>query len=115
MEVKLSGVQQQKQHLDNPGVSVVDVANTVELATEATEPQTVTETTIGTTTEAVPSPLRARGRQSIQQTDLIPFDKSCFRTTKRMEPRSIFAADMKKSRAVKKIIRAVLDKTLTAQ
>ena len=59
-------------------VDVIDVwqvdRNPVELATEPTEPQTATETSIGTTTEAVPSPLRARGRQNIQQTDLIPFD-----------------------------------------
>ena len=47
--------------------------------TGLTEAQTAPDRTIGTATESIPSPLRARGRDtSLQQDQLIPLDKKLF-------------------------------------
>ena len=49
----------------------------------------------------------------MQQDQIIPLDKNCFRISKKLETRSIVGARTAKDRAVKKIVRAVLDESLT--
>jgi len=116
IEVKLMEVQQQRQevNLDSSTTAVSDVvASPVEASTEPTESQRATETTIETATETIPLPLRIQGRHTVQQNQIIPLDKTCFGITKRLERRSFIAAKTARTRAVKEIVTAVLNKSLT--
>ena len=83
--------------------------------TEPTTPITVaTETTVEAPAIAVPSPLKVRG-VAPSPTDLIPFNKDCFSFSKKDGPRSKEAAKKAKTRAVRDLVIAMCDESLTLE
>mmetsp|Transcript_13524 Transcript_13524/g.31807 ORF Transcript_13524/g.31807 Transcript_13524/m.31807 type:complete len:162 (-) Transcript_13524:182-667(-) len=111
------GTSQQLDHQVSPQTPS-SPAVVIDIATTNTPTETCTDQ-LEVTNEDAPvqqlSPMKPRGRQRIHHIQQVNFNSDCFSISKKNGARSKAAAKKAKTRAVKRIVEAVLDDSLTGE
>ena len=108
----------EEEQVELPSAGTPEQGTTEPITPITTEPTTstteATETTVEAPAIAVPSLLKARG-VAPSPMDLIPFNKNCFSFSKKCGPRSKEPAEKAKTRAVRDLVIAMCDESLTLE